>query len=744
MTQEQRQILDEMTYALEFTRAYQSETDKALREVRCFQVQVPHIRVPIAADDLIAGRMQHGFLGFSPQYGGRLSYFFHAEWAWRDYAAVKDCLDAAERTEIESMLTFWEKENTEERLGQRFEDQFGFRYPLYFTAPGAANCDGRLAGMHVDLDKLIRLGIPGLREEAEAYAAAAPENTFYQGLLAMIDLLADTAAHYAEEARANMRNADDKRQKELARMAAALERIQLQPPQTFFEGLQLLWIYVVNSDLMNYGRMDVYLGDLYAADLDSGRMSEEEAVAYLLSIYRHILRINDIYDARIVIGGRGRRNEENADRLAMALMEASARFQEVIPQLTLRYYHGMNDAVYQKALEVNAMGTTYPILYSDDTNIPAVQKVYGVSEAEAERYLPFGCGEYVLEGLSIGTPNTAFNVLKNLELTLFNGYDLIFETQAGEKTGEMETVCSFEDLFSRYEAQMAPHIKRLAWFMKANYTVANEQASFLYYSLLMDDCLARGKALLDGGVRYENAASEIFGIMSTADCLTAIKKVVFEDRAFTLPALREMLRVDFEGFEKERRLLQAAPKYGNDNAEADAMAQRVFDHVASLTRAAGDEVGLNRYNIVSVNNSMSAEWGAVCAASADGRHARQAMSNGNGPSIGADKKGVTALFNSMSKISPDNHVGVINNIRFTKEMFRDSFTKVKLLVSAFLENNGVQLNISAVGREDLEQAMQHPENYQNLLVRIGGFSARFVTLDKVIQKEILARTTYEG
>ena len=98
----------------------------------------------------------------------------------------------------------------------------------------------------------------------------------------------------------------------------------------------------------------------------------------------------------------------------------------------------------------------------------------------------------------------------------------------------------------------------------------------------------------------------------------------------------------------------------------------------------------------------------------------------------------------MSKISPDNHVGVINNIRFTKEMFRDSFTKVKLLVSAFLENNGVQLNISAVGREDLEQAMQHPENYQNLLVRIGGFSARFVTLDKVIQKEILARTTYEG
>ena len=241
-----------------------------------------------------------------------------------------------------------------------------------------------------------------------------------------------------------------------------------------------------------------------------------------------------------------------------------------------------------------------------------------------------------------------------------------------------------------------------------------------------------------------NASSEIFGIISTADSFTAIKKLVYEERAFTLTQLAEMLRKDFEGYEKEHRMLLNAPKYGNDDAVADEMAQRVFNHIADLTVEMGKKVGLNKYHIVSVNNSMSAEWGAYCIASPCGRRAFSAMSNGNGPSIGADKNGITALLNSMSKFDPEKHVGVINNVRFTKELFKNSYDKVKAVITTFLENNGVQLNISVVGRDDLENAMKHPEKYQNLIVRVGGFSARFVELSPVVQKEILMRTTYNS
>ena len=154
------------------------------------------------------------------------------------------------------------------------------------------------------------------------------------------------------------------------------------------------------------------------------RQDEEGAIEYLMSLYRHFVRLNKVHDTRVIIGGKGRRNEKNADQLAMVIMEVSRRMKEVVPQLTLRYYTGMDERIFDKALEVNAEGCTFPIIYSDDTNIPAVMKGYGVTEEEAEQYLPFGCGEYVLEGLSVGTPNNGVNLLKALELTLHHGMDM--------------------------------------------------------------------------------------------------------------------------------------------------------------------------------------------------------------------------------------------------------------------------------------------------------------------------------
>ena len=183
----------------------------------------------------------------------------------------------------------------------------------------------------------------------------------------------------------------------------------------------------------------------------------------------------------------------------------------------------MSEEVLRKALQVNAEGCTFPILYSDETNVPAVEKLYGVTREEAEQYVPFGCGEYVLVGQSTGTPNNGVNLLKALEILLHRGYDKFFEVTVEKELPELREYSSFEELYRALFSMMEPTLQRLAVHKFLNYRVAGEEAGYLHLSLLMDDCLKRGKGLLEGGVRYLNAASEVFGIISAADSLTAIK-----------------------------------------------------------------------------------------------------------------------------------------------------------------------------------------------------------------------------
>ncbi|MEG1426943.1 MAG: pyruvate formate lyase family protein, partial [Oscillospiraceae bacterium] len=516
----------ELDYVLEFTNLYKSESDIYVREARCLKLQAVNMLAPLVSDDLIAGRMQHRYLGFSPQFGGLYTYFFHEDMVKNALEKAKAELSAEYIKKVEETICFWSAEKTMNRLTKRYHDM-GYMINESYQKPGIGNADGRLAGTTVDLDKLVRLGLPGLHAEIAEKAKKDPDNSFYQALDIAVDTIADACAYYEKQAREMEASTGNKR---FAEMAAVLEAIQTKTPSTFFEGLQLMWIYGIISDLMNYGRMDVYLGDLYASDRRSGKITEEGAIELLLSMYRHMLRIHKIHDCRVIIGGRGRRNEKNADELAMVIMEVSRRFKEVVPQLTMRYYKGMEERLYDKALAVNAEGCTFPIIYSDDTNIPAVMKVYGVTEEEAECYLPFGCGEYVLEGISTGTPNNGINLLKNLEVTLHNGFDPFWNLQIGMKTGEADKLATFDELWAAYEKQLKPVVLRAAIHKKLNYDVAAEQAGYLHISLLMDDCIARGKGLLNGGVRYENASSEIFGIISAADSLTAIKKYVYDEK----------------------------------------------------------------------------------------------------------------------------------------------------------------------------------------------------------------------
>ncbi|MCL2720006.1 MAG: hypothetical protein FWD47_01530 [Treponema sp.] len=731
------ELIKKINDAIKFTDIYKANSDDIfIREIECVNFQLETILCPIDDNDKIAGRVSHGFAGFSSQYGGLYTYYFNELLFLNALDKSRAELSPETIMQAESIAEFWKLENTAKKVNDAFIAQYGFEPAHSYKAPGLANCDVRIAGTNVDFAKLIRLGLDGLDEEIKRMLGENGKSSFYKALHMWIDTLRSVCERYRKQA-------EEKNTIHFNRMADVLKNIQHEAPKTFQEGLQLFWIYASCSDMMNYGRLDDVLGELFVCDIDNGIITEEDAVQLVLGLYKHLKTINKMHDCRIIIGGKGRKHTEEADRLAIVFMEASRRFKETVPQLTLRYYKGMSQAVFQKAMEVNGEGCTFPIIYSDETNIAAVEKVYGVPAEEAQQYVPFGCGEYVLVGMSTGTPNNGINLLKALEMTLHNGIDKFHNVFCGLKTGDISSFNTFDILYEAYLKQLKEPVEYAAVHKMLNYSIAGQQAPYLHLSLLMDDCLKRGKPLLSGGVRYLNASSEVFGIISASDSFTAIKKYVYDEKLFSLSKVVEMLDVNFEGYEKERLMFLNAPKYGNDDTEADAMAVRVFNDISDMTIAAGKKAGLNRYAMVSVNNSMSAEWGFYCEASACGRKRGTALSNGNGPSLGADKNGITALLNSMAKFDASKHVGVINNIRLTKRLFTESLAQIKVLLTTFYENNGVQTNICVISKNDLENAMLEPEKYQNLIVRIGGFSARFVTLNPFVQREIIDRTTYD-
>lgn len=733
-------LIKDLDYALAFTKLYQSEPDKALREAKCLKLQVPYVLDDFGEEDLVVGHMRHGYVGFSPQYGGVYTYYFHEDKVDLAMKKLENEITADYREQITQMCNFWKKENTVAKVKARFYK----KYPKEETKdPSYYYNVCRLSGVNVDLDLLVNAGLSGLKEYIASYREINGNSSFYEAMDISIDVISDACLFYAKQARRQLPTANTKRKADLEEMAQILEHIAVDAPRSFKEALQLVWIYVVCSDLMNFGRMDNYLGDFYANDLDKGDITEDEAIRYLSSFYRNVIKVNKIHDGRIVIGGLGRKSPQSADRLALVLIKVSRLIKDVLPQLTLRYYRGIDDLLMEETLANIQEGAVYPIIYSDEVTVPAIEKIYGVDYDMACRWVPFGCGEYVMEGYGTATPNTGVILSTALDAVLHRGMNSYRKTRESKDVGDPADFETFEELFQAYESILKPACEVMAYHEQLNYEVAGEEASYLHFSLLTHDCVETNKSIFSGGCRFLTATSEIFGLITCADSLMAIKHCVYDRKLFTLAEVVRMCDADFIGYEKEHAMLLNAPKYGNDDDEADEMAIRVFNHIAFLHEEAGRNTSLYRYKVVSVNNSGSSERGESTSATPCGRRKGQALSNGNSPSLGADKNGLTATLNSMRKIDPLRHVGVVHNIRFNKELLKNNRDKIKLLLEAFYENNGVQTNLSSLGKDDLEQALKYPDRYKNLIVRIGGFSARFVELSPIIQQELLLRTTYE-
>lgn len=702
-------------------RQYQT-AGKSQREAEFLKRQIPAMMQPIQPGDLLAGRVRYPLVGFSPEPMG-IGYYCMEEPICEVLA--RHPFPPEERRRVEEMLAFWKKEATQEKITRAYPErvrqnlaavsgtawmtQGGIAFPLY-----------RMAGITLDYEKLLKYGISGLallvKKRAEQIAGGKGA-AMLQGMCEALETMRWLCLEYARQA-GSQGNAD---------LASALEALTVRAPETFLEAMQLAWLFTVVSGTLNYGRMDVYLGPFLAGDLDDGRLTPDKAAGLLRSLWKLINAYGNVFNSRVFIGGKDRPNEEAADRFALLALDATLQEFASQPQLSLRFYKGQNPELMRKALDCLGEGLTFPILYNDDTNIPAVMAAFGVDEAEAGQYMPYGCGEYTISHAGTGTPNGVINLLKALEDTLHGG----------------DGFATFENLWDAYAGRLEVSLEALACQEKIAYTVSGEEASFLLISLLFDDCVERGLGIFEGGARYLGGTVESYGNTNTADSLAAIRRVVFEDRVCSLKELVAACDANFAGYEPLRRRLLSAPKFGNDNEEVDAMAVRVHEHVCNAARALAPKVGLDTYLVVVINNEANTILGRNTLASADGRLCGEPMANAMNPAPGMDRNGVTAFLHSLVKMNPAIHAGTVQNMKFSRSMFNRQRARLEALLAGYFRSGGTQAMLTVVDRRDLEEAMREPEKWGHLMVRVGGFSARFVELSRGTQLEILHRTLNE-
>jgi pyruvate-formate lyase len=711
----------------------------ARREAAVLAAMFPAALRPLQPGDRLAGRLaprDYPLVGFSPEPGG---YGYYCS---IDALASADLGDDAARRSA-AIAAYWHARTTRERARASFPPaaQALFASDDWTSQPQLGAALFRMAGIHLDYPKLMQHGLPGLAALVEKRRSRLGDD-LADGLRASLRLVADCCRHYAGQAQGIAEAcAGDERQRLLA-IAAACAAVAERAPRSFREAMQLGWIYSLVAGALNYGRMDVWLGGFLAADLDAGRLDDVEAQDLVTGLWRLIASRKTIWNGRVIIGGLARPDPVSADRFCRLAIEASRAVAEIEPQLSLRFHPGSDPAILRQAYDCIGAGRTYPMLYNDAVNVPAVMRAFNVDEASAQHYLPYGCGEYVLDHRSFGTPNGVINLLKCLEAALHDGCCALSGARIGPATGDPAGFASFDDLWRAYDTQVRTALAALADVQACTHRAAAAAGPFLLLTLLYDDCLERGLPVFSGGIRWFGGTMEAYGNTNTGDSLTAIETLVWKQGRLTLPQVIAILDADFDGHPHEHAAMRACPKFGNDDATADAMLVRVHEHVCRITAAQAARTGLASYLVVVINNNANTTLGRLSAASADGRRCAGFMANANNPMGGCDVNGVTAFLNSLLRPDPGLHAGAVQNMRFSRDLFTTRRSELEALLGAWFDQGGSQAMISVLSREDLEEAVREPRMHANLMVRVGGFSARFVELDPGTQREILSRTLH--
>lgn len=540
----------------------------------------------------------------------------------------------------------------------------------------------------------------------------------------------------------------------LSRISENCLNLSKRAPETFEEGLQLVWLCHVcfvceGRYAMALGRLDQYLFPLFDKDVKEGRITEEYAQILLENIFIKIYERAAVFGGgddvvNICIGGSDTEENCQINRLSWCILNAVAGCGIPGPNLTCRVTDDMPEDFFDRCLEVIGTGLGYPALSSDKVNVAALSN-YGYELEDIHDFCMVGCIENHISGKQPPWSDGRFDTPRFFEYVFNDGKAIKFPRE-GIDTGPVDTIDSMEEFMSRFETQVRSGVKEYVDnFHSYNYIEHPENFTSPFLSCFCDDCIGRGMDINDGGAKYPSVhGAATMGIGTTADSLAAIEQCVFVDKSLTLSQIKKALINDFEGMEDVRKTLLAAPKYGNNDDRADKYAVWYVDFLSGEFNKYKTRDGGGIYLIMAANVS-NIYAGSFIGATPDGRKAGEPLSDAASPTYGRDTKGTTSAI--LSLVKPDYTKvasGTVVNQKFSPAAFLpERRKKLQQLFRVYFEKGGHEVQINATSRKVLQDAMDHPENYPTMVVRVSGFSAIYVTLDRSVQLDILNRTQHE-
>lgn len=560
------------------------------------------------------------------------------------------------------------------------------------------------------------------------------------------------AGRYAELAEKTAEKTEGQRKQELLEIAERCRHVPAEPPRNFMEALQSIWMTQValavacgDAAIVAPGRVDQFLFPYYQQDLQTGRISREIALEAIQEYWIKLASFIFFGPNNITIGGINRNNEDAVNEVSYLFLEAHKALKGLRNGLAVRLNQKTPRDFLFKACDVHR-DTAGVAFYNDEVVIRDLMED-GYSLEDARDYSIVGCVEPTGTGDNNGyTSGNAISLISCLEMCLNEGGRWIVDwNRVGAATPPASTFKTFEDVKKAFADQVAYCIELAARRIYLKDQVIAENYPLPLLSSTITGCLESGKDITSGGARYNHGSISASALATISDSLTAIRWAVFEKKLLTMEELVNHLRNNFEGAEDIRQQLRNAPKYGNDDKSADELAMWVLDVYNQETyKHKSFHGGPQRACMISVMGSQVTR-GLTCGATPDGRLAQVPLSTGLSPSNGNERNGMTAVLRSAATVSAIRFSdGTSLNLNFNPEMIKtdEGLEKFAALIEAYMDLGGRHVQFNPVSRGMLLDAQAHPENYPELMVKVSGYSFRFIDLSKGIQDDIISRTEF--
>ena len=787
MKEFREEVLDEKPYidaerAILATEAYKENLNQPRVMVRAKMLEkiLDHMSIYIEDKSLLAGNQatKNRNAPIFPEYTMEFVINELDQFEKRD----GDVFYITEKTkeQLREIAPFWENNNLRARGEALLPEEV-----RVFMETGVFGMEGKLnagdAHLAVNYERILKDGLRGYEKRVKEYKATLdltdPDSIdkycFYNAVLIVLEAVRNFANRYSVLAKKLAeKELNQERKIELLEISRICSKVPYEPAETFREAVQSVWFIQLilqiesNGHSLSYGRFDQYMYPYYDRDIKNGTIKESEALELLTCLWIKTLTINKVRSQahtlssagspmyqNVTIAGQTTDKKDAVNDLSFLVLKSVAQTRLTQPNLTVRYHKNINKHFLDECVEVMRLGFGMPALNNDEIIIPSFMD-WQVKEEDAYNYSAIGCVETAVPG-KWGyrcTGMSYINFPRMLLCTMNNGVDLTSNKRFTKGYGYFTEMESYEELLKAWDKTIR-EITRYSVIVENVIDKASERdVPDILCSALTDDCIARGKTIKEGGAVYDFISGLQVGIANMADCLAAIKKLVYEEKKITRQELWDAILDDFSSPENKKiqeMLIREAPKYGNDDDYVDQLIVEAYDsYIEEIekypnTRYNRGPIGGIRYAGTS-SISANVGQGMSTMATPDGRNAFEPLAEGCSPAHNSDKNGPTAVFKSVSKLRTNKITGgVLLNQKMTPQMLstEENRQKLELLIKTFFNRlHGYHVQYNIVSKETLIDAQKHPEKHKDLIVRVAGYSAFFNVLSKKTQDDIIGRT----